>query len=114
MNRITVMGRLGHSPETKDLSGGGKVTNFNLASSFYQKGEEKTVWYRVALFGDAHDGIVKHLDKGSAVVVIGELQPREYTKKDGTQAVSFDIKAVDLAFAPFKQKREDTCNDSPF
>ena len=114
MNRITVMGRLGHNPEVKELPNGGKVTNMNVASSMFVKGEEQTVWYKVAVFNDVCEKIISKLDKGSAVIVIGEFYPRNYQKKDGTQGISYEIKASDVAFSPFKQKREESCDNAPF
>ena len=105
MNTIQILGRLGADPEERFTKSGQKVTNLRVATNVYQNGEEQTVWYRVTIWGE--NPIVKHLKKGSAVVVSGELKkPDIWTDRNGTNQVSLEINAHNVRFAPFGGKND--------
>lgn len=112
MNTITVAGHLGADPEVRFTSSNQKVTTFRLAvRSRKSKDQENTIWFRVTLWGEQFDRMVPHLKKGSALIVIGELQkPELYTDREGKPQVSVGITASTLYFSPFGRQQERSQN----
>jgi len=95
---VTIVGHLGADPEIRTFPNGGKVPNLSLATSRQwkdkQTGEkrEKTEWHRVAIRNDALVGLVAdYTRKGSAVMIVGELETRKWQAPDGTDRWSTDI-----------------------
>jgi len=82
MNKIILLGNLTRDPETRDTQNS-KVCHFTLAVS-YGYGERKetafidcTVWSKLAELCD------KYLEKGSRVLVEGNLKTESWKNKDG-------------------------------
>ena len=104
MNFIHIAGNLGADPEVRFTSSGKKVTNLKVASRSRRGkgGEEMTIWWRVAVWGEQFDKMISFLKKGSAVMVYGDVhKPEIFTDKEGKPQVSLDITAAHLEFSPF-------------
>lgn len=80
MLQVFAAGRLGKDAEIRQ-AGRDSVCSFSIATSKKVKGEEKTVWLGCSLWGKRGEALVKHLTKGSMVVVAGELSTREHNGK---------------------------------
>lgn len=91
MNRVTLIGRLGRDPEMKKTQGGTSVTNLNLATSKKIKGEEKTEWHRVVLFGTPAEIAEKYLRKGDQCAIEGELQTRKWRDQSGQDRYTTEV-----------------------
>ncbi|MCH9610531.1 MAG: single-stranded DNA-binding protein [Gammaproteobacteria bacterium] len=107
MNLLEIAGFLGADPEERFTSGGRKVVSFRVG---VRSGKEDTMWVRVSVWGDKFDRMMPYLKKGSAVIVVGEMQkPEIYTGKDGQPQVSVNMTAEIIKFSPFgkpKSERE--------
>ncbi len=102
MNHTILAGHLGSEPEVRFTSSGKKVTSFRMATNSRRSGKEKTTWWRVTVWGEQCDGIIPHLKKGSAVLVMGELlEPEIYTDREGSPQVSLNLVASQISFSPF-------------
>lgn len=102
MNILQIAGRLGKKPESRFTASGLKVTTFNVATSVRKGGKEDTIWWRVTVWGDRFDKMISYLDKGSAIIVVGEMsKPEIWTDKEGRPQVSLEITADILRFSPF-------------
>lgn len=93
---ITATGRLGADPELKFTGSGKAVTSFRIACDKrkQENGEWKTlstVWLSVSLWEDEAEVAAEHLAKGDLVTVVGQLNVREYERKDGTKGQSVEI-----------------------
>ena len=109
MNSLTILGNCTRDPESKTLDNGTKITTLNLASNIYKKGENITMFFRVAIFGNQYDRFIEYVKKGSALVVTGSLQEvKTYQAKDGEWKASLDIVANSINFNPSSSKREDS------
>jgi single-strand DNA-binding protein len=105
MNTLTLAGRLGSDPEERMTPGGQKVTTFRMAVRTWRKGAEETIWFRVTAWGDRFDRIMGHLKKGSAVIVVGELQkPDIFNDRNGQPQVGLEVTAEMIKFSPFGGK----------
>ncbi len=101
MNIIQILGRVGRKPETRFTQSGLKVTSFSLAVNVKKGGQEETVWWRVTVWGDRFDKMLAFVDKGSALIVIGEMaKPNIYTDKNGTPQVGLEMTADIIRFVP--------------
>ena len=102
MNIVQIAGRVGKKPENRFTPTGQKVTNFSVATSVRKAGKEETVWWRVTVWGDRFDKMISFLDKGSAVIIMGEMnKPEIWTDKEGRPQVTLEITADILKFSPF-------------
>lgn len=102
MNFIEILGHLGSDPETRVTPNGVKITTFRMATNSRRAGKDETVWWRVTVFGDKFEKMMPHLKKGSALIVMGELnKPEIWMDKEGRPQVTLEIVAEMLRFSPF-------------
>lgn len=96
-NMVVLLGNVGRDPEMRSTNSGNKVCNLSVATTkrWTPKGssetKEKTEWHHVVVWGNLADVAEKHLRKGSAVYIQGELQYRKYTNKAGAEATMAEI-----------------------
>lgn len=98
VNKVIILGNLGHDPETRTFQNGGKVCNLRVATSESWKdkstGErkEKTEWHSIAIFSE---GLVRvaeqYLRKGSKVYLEGALQTRKWQDQSGADRYSTEV-----------------------
>lgn len=99
-NKISVTGALGRDAELKHTKNGSPVLEFSLADSLSRKDDNgawvdvrETIWWRVSLWGSLAEALAPALVKGARVEVTGPVQIRTYSKIDGTQGISYEIRA---------------------
>ena len=99
---VEIAGHLGRDPEQRFTASGQKITTFTVATNIRRAGKDDTVWWRVTIWGDRFEKMLPYLKKGSAIIVIGEMQaPQIYMDKEGRSQVSLDIQAEMIKFSPF-------------
>lgn len=99
---VQVAGHLGQDPEIRHTPTGQKVTSIRVATNIKRGTKEKTVWWKVTLWGDRFDKKVPYLKKGSPILAIGEMGiPEIYTDKDGNPQMSLEVIADNIFFNPF-------------
>lgn len=102
MNYLTIAGHLGADPEVRFTSSGKKVTTLRVATNSRRGDTDETTWWRVTVWGDQFDKMVSFLKKGSAIIVVGELQkPKIFTDREGASQISLDVTAHHIQFSPF-------------
>lgn len=87
-NTVQLVGNVGQDPEIRNLEGGKKVVNFNIATSDSYKNEkdervEQTEWHRIVAWGNSAEIIEKFVVKGNQIGIVGKLTHRTYDDKDG-------------------------------
>jgi len=99
LNRIQVIGRLGHAPKP---AGEGKSyrATFSVATEDY--GGQTTTWHDVTCWGKTAMAAVQVLERGWLVYVEGELQKRKATNREGIEKeyVSINARNVQFLVAP--------------
>lgn len=116
MNIITIAGRLGADPEVRFTSNGQKVTTLRVATNTRKGNKDETIWWRVTVWGDNFDKMISFLKKGSAVIIVGDLnKPEIFTDRQGKQQISMNITASNIMFSPFgkTEKSTNTSNNAP-
>jgi single-strand DNA-binding protein len=109
-HKITLVGNLGRDPEMRYLGSGSPVTNFSMATSEKWTGQdgqrqERTIWWRVSVFGKTAEIVNEYLKKGRKVLVEGTMvadpktgNPRIWTGQDGEPRASFEVRAQTVKF----------------
>lgn len=87
LNQLTIIGFLGQNPEVKSLPNGTAVSKFSVATKKSWKDnatgdwKERTQWHTVVAYGEGFQQAASRLQRGSHVMIQGELQTRQYDKK---------------------------------
>jgi single-strand DNA-binding protein len=95
--QITLVGNLGNDPELRTTPNGTPVCNFSLAVHRQwtnRDGEqtEKTTWFRVTVWQRQAETIARYLRKGSAVLVVGEVEEANaYLNRAGEPAATLEV-----------------------
>jgi single-strand DNA-binding protein len=84
MNQIYITGRLGRDPELRFSTSGMAVAEFSVAVTRKVKDEDETTWFDCVSFGEQAENYCEDFIKGSRIIVIGRIEVKEYTGKDGT------------------------------
>lgn len=101
LNKVMLIGRLGHSPELRQTQQGKSVCTFTMATDTGYGENKKTDWHKVTVFDKAADKCAKYLRKGSSVYVEGRLSYDTY-EKDGIKRTTVKIIANDVRFVGAK------------
>ena len=103
-HQTIIVGNLGGDPELRYLQSGVAVCNFSVAVNERWRdrdsGEqrERTTWYRVAAWRQLAETCNTYLNRGSQVMVIGNVNARGYINNNGEAAASLDLTAREVRF----------------
>lgn len=107
-NKISLMGRLTHTPELKMTQNGIPFVRFRIAVNrrYRAKGEEATVdFFNVIAWRGTAEFICKYFGKGNMIMIDGEMQSSQYTDKNGNPAVWWEV-AIDRVCFTGETRRE--------
>lgn len=91
INKAILVGNVGQDPEARSLTNGGVVTNFTLATSIKIKGEERTEWHRITVWGQTAEFARDYVKKGAKLYVEGEIKTRKWQDKEGNDRYTTEI-----------------------
>lgn len=128
LNKVLLIGHLGADPESRFMTSGSAVTNFNLATNESWKSAEgdikdKTEWHRVVIFGKKAETAAEYMKKGQLVFIEGRLQTRSWEDKDKVKRYTTEILCDNFTMLGRKgdggstgssQKDSDQEDDLPF
>lgn len=107
LNKVIIMGRLTRDPEIKKVNGDVSVCSFSVACDRdtvnKQSNERETDFFDVTAWRSTADFVSKYFSKGRMIVVVGRLQKRNYTDKDGNKRSTVDIIAESIYFGDSKK-----------
>lgn len=88
--KVTVIGNLGRDPEFKSF-GERAMGRFSIAVSKWSKEGKKTMWVNVACWDPKKNDVIKnYVRKGTKVMVMGDLDIREF-EKDGKKMYATEV-----------------------
>jgi single-strand DNA-binding protein len=95
-NKVSLIGRLGATPEITTSENGRTFARFSLAvnNSYKDKSGnwiDDTQWHNLQAWGTTADLIKKLLNKGQEIVVDGKIVNRSYETKNGEKRFSTNI-----------------------
>lgn len=99
MNRLTIIGNLTHSPETRTTQSGIIVTSFTVAVNQRRRSqdqEEHTDFFKVTAWRGLGEVCGKYLKKGYRVCIVGPVTLDEWTGRDGTNKAGLAVTAEDM------------------
>ena len=110
MNKLIIIGNLTKQPELSTTASGISVAKFTVAVNrpYTQEGEKAVDFFNVTTFRGLADNCGKWLDKGRKVCVVGPLQFRTYTDKDGINRQASDLVAESVEFLSSNNNEEKT------
>jgi single-strand DNA-binding protein len=128
LNKVLLIGHLGADPESRFMTSGSAVTNFNLATNESWKSAEgdikdKTEWHRVVIFGKKAETAAEYMKKGQLVFIEGRLQTRSWEDKDNVKRYTTEVLCDNFTMLGRKgeggsaapsQKDSDQEDDLPF
>lgn len=97
MALIVVVGNLTRDPELREVRDS-VVCKLSIAENETVRGEKVTTYYNASVWGRAGESAAQYLSTGSPVQVTGDLNVREYEKKDGTPGVSREVENARCKF----------------
>ena len=95
MNKLYIIGNVTHNPELKNTPNGVPVCSFSVAVN---RRDKDALFYRVTAWRGLGETCAKYLQKGKKVAVIGELDLRTYTGRDGMEKTALEVTASDIEF----------------
>jgi single-strand DNA-binding protein len=102
VNKVILIGNLGHDPNLRYTQGGTPVTTLRIATSLgfrdaQGKLERRTEWHRVVAWNRLAEVAVQYLVKGRPVYIEGRLQTREWShSQSGERRFTTEIVAQQL------------------
>ena len=116
MNKVTLFGRVGGEPETKNINGN-YVAEFSLATTMKWKtkdGEqkEKTEWHNIAAWGNTAKLVKEYVVKGKRLLVDGGISYQTWDKTDGSKGYKTVIKANNVQVIDWPEKPKDNTDDN--
>ena len=105
MNLTILLGRLVKTPEIKTSASGVKILNFTLAVNKKVKEQDVTSYINCVAFNKTAEIIAQYTDKGSKIIVEGELQSRSYDK-DGVKVYVTEVIVGQVTIVDWKEKQE--------
>jgi len=98
VNKITLIGFLGDSPELKFSPQGKPIGTFSLAVNERWKDaegapRERVEWFRIVCFGRLAEVCGQYLDRGRHVYIEGRLQTRKWEDRGGEKRTTIEVVA---------------------
>lgn len=97
VNKVTLIGHLGHDPELRFTPKGTPVLNVRMATTKRWKDREsnelneRTEWHRIVVFGKRAEILGDHAKKGAQLYVEGSLQTRDWTDREGVKRYTTEV-----------------------
>ena len=107
MNKAILMGRLTRDPEMRTTTGQVPVCTFTLAIDRRYKtasGEKQADFIPIVAWRQQAEFCAKYFRKGSRMLVVGSIQTRSYTDKDGNKRTATEVVADEISFVDSKRE----------
>ncbi len=96
-NKVILIGNLTADPEIKQTSSGTKVTSFSIAIN--RRGKDGGVdFINIVAWKEKAEFVTQWFKKGKPILVVGQLQQRQWTDKNGQKRYEFEVIADELSF----------------
>lgn len=107
MNKVILIGNLTKDPELSETPSGVSYCKFSIAVNrpfANSDGERETDFFNITTWRGQAETCAKYLTKGKKVCVVGSLQNREYTDKNGVKRTATDVIASEIEFLSPRQE----------
>lgn len=110
VNKVILVGNLGHDPDVRFAANGNRVCHLTLATDLQwhdkMTGEKKeiTEWHHVTLYQKLGEIAALYLKKGAQIYLEGRLQTRKWTDKDGIERYATEVIAEQMQMLGNRQR----------
>lgn len=108
INKVILEGRLVKDPQLNKTNSGMYVARFSLAIDNEDK-NKTTSFIDCLVWNTSAETLCKYTHKGSTISIVGRLNQRTFTKKDGTNASVVEVQ-VDTFYFLDKKSSSTTTN----
>jgi single-strand DNA-binding protein len=103
INKVTLLGNIGHNPDVKTLADGKKVAHFSIATKDNYKDAQgnlkgDTDWHQLVAWGSIAELIENYCKKGATVYVEGKLKTRFYDTENEQRHYVTEIIVAEIIF----------------
>ena len=104
LNHTVIHGRLTADPELRQTQSGVSVCNFTVAvDRSHRTGEEKVAdFFTVVCWRGLADTVAKYFVKGKEIVVVGEMQSRNWVDDASNKRIAWELVANSIDFCGSK------------
>lgn len=116
LNKVILGGRLTADPELKQTQSGIPVVSFGIAvNRKYSKDTQQTEadFFNVTAWRETAEFVCHYFRKGSSVCVVGSLQNRSWTDRQGVKRYATDIMADEINFVDSKSEGDESQQGAP-
>lgn len=103
LNKVILAGRLIADPELKTTPSGLSVTSFTVAVDRRFGKEKQTDFINCVAWRQTAEFITKYFVKGSAICIVGSIQTRKFTDKNGNNRIAVEVLADEVTFVESKK-----------
>mgnify|MGYP003488911658 CR=1 FL=1 len=96
MNVFSVSGNVGQDGNLR-TAGSTPVLNFSVADTIGFGDKKRTQWISCAIWGKRAEALAPHIKKGTRVTVWGELELKDYEKRDGGKDKNLNLNVSQIA-----------------
>lgn len=100
LNKVLIIGNLGHEPELRYTNSGQAVLSLRIASNervkIRDEWQDKVEWHSVVIWAKRAEALSKIIHKGTQMFVEGRLQTRPWEDKDGNKRYTTEIVAREV------------------
>lgn len=114
INNVVMVGRLIKDCEVKKTQSNKSVCSFSLAVDKYANKQKKTDFFDFTVWEQGAEYLGKYGKKGNIVAVVGELENRDYTAKDGHKVRATEIKCNRVQLLSMAKKEEKEIEEPSF
>ena len=106
MNNICLTGRITKELELKKTTSGVSVVSFSVAvdRDYKVNGEKATDFIPCVAWRGTAEFVSKYFQKGDMIAIVGSLESRKYTDKDGNNRTVWEVKAEKANFCGGKKE----------
>lgn len=112
MNKVILMGRLAKEVDARQTASGKTVARFTLAVDRRQgkntQGQQTADFLNIVAWERLADFCSNYLQKGTKILLEGQLQSRSYEAQDGSKRYVTEVVARDIEFAESKGSQSNT------
>lgn len=103
-NQFIGVGNLAADPELRITGNDTQVANFTVCCNSGYGDKKRTEFVRCIAWTKLAEIAVKYLHKGSKTMVVGEMQTRKWTDKNGNEKYTTEIIVRDLKMMDGKER----------
>ena len=111
MNKVIEIGRVTKDIELRQLTSGTSAIEFSIAVKRAFKnanGEYESDFFNCIAFKNTAELISRYVKKGDMLGIVGRLQTRNYTNKEGRKIYVTEIVVEEVEFLQTKRQEEPT------